>query len=47
MVTNCVIEVVCIPVAVIAVTLYVVVVGLDTAAHSAFGKVWRKKVGEM
>lgn len=47
MVTNFVLEIVCIPVAVIAVTLYVVVVGVDTAANSAFGTVWRNKVGRM
>jgi hypothetical protein len=47
MVPKSVLELVCIPVAVIAVTLYVVVIGIDTAAQSAFGKVWRDKVGNM
>ncbi len=47
MVPKFVVELGCIPVAIIAVTLYVVVVGIDTAAHSAFGKVWREKVGYM
>ena len=40
-------EIVCIPVAVVAVTIYVVVVGIDTAAHSVFGKVQRDKVGHI
>ena len=47
MVQNIVLEVVCIPVAIIAVTLYVVVVIIDTTAHSVFGIVWRNKVGHM
>ena len=47
MVPKFVVELACVPVAIIAVTLYVVVVGIDTATHSVFGKVWRDKVGCM
>jgi hypothetical protein len=47
MVPKFVIDLVCIPVAITAVTLYIVVIGIDTASHSVFGKVWREKVGCM
>lgn len=47
MIPNFVIEIVCIPVAVVAVSLYVVVVSIDTASHSVFGEVWRNRVGDM
>ena len=36
-----VLEIVCIPVAVTAVTMYVVVVAIDTTARNVFGEVWR------
>lgn len=47
MVPKFVVEVMCIPVAFTTVTLYVLVVAIDTAAHSIFGKVWREKVGPL
>ena len=47
MIPKAVLDLVCIPIVVVAVTLYVVVVGIDTTANSTFGKVWRDKVGHM
>ena len=47
MVSNIVLQIVCTPVAIVAVTLYVVVVGIDTAASNVFGKVWRERVGPL
>lgn len=40
MVPKSVLVVLCIPVAVTTVTLYVVVISMDATAHSVFGKVW-------
>lgn len=47
MVPKSVLDVLCIPVAVTTVTLYVVVISIDGAAHSVFGKVWRERVGHI
>ena len=35
------------PIAVTAVTLYIVVVGIDTTAQTLFGVVWRNNVGPL
>jgi hypothetical protein len=47
MVSNIVLQIICTPVAIVTVTLYVVVIGIDAAASNVFGKVWRERVGHL
>ena len=42
-----IVEILCTPVAMVTVTLYVVVVGIDTTASKVFGEVWRERVGRL
>ena len=41
MVPEIIIEIVCMPIAVTTLTMYIVVVGIDSTARNVFGKVWR------
>ena len=47
MVPKIVLQIVCTPIAIVTVTLYVVVVAIDTTAHNVLGEVWRERVGSM
>lgn len=47
MVPKIVLQILCTPVAIVTVTLYIVVVGIDTTADSVFVKVWRERVGDL
>lgn len=47
MVPKIVLQVICTPVAIVTVTLYVVVVGIDNVSENVFGKVWRERVGPL
>lgn len=47
MVTKIVLRILCTPVAIVAVTLYVVTLGFDSVASIVFGEVWRESVGPL
>ncbi len=47
MVPKIVLQILCTPVAIVAVTLYFTVIVIDGAASNVFGKVWRERVGPM
>jgi hypothetical protein len=47
MVPKIVLQIVCTPVAIVTVTLYVVLIIIDTNASYVFGEVWRERVGTL
>jgi len=45
MVPKIVLQILCTPVAIVAVTLYFTVIVIDGTANKLFGEVWRERVG--